>query len=473
LLPSFDQRIAVLGDVMLDRFVYGVAKRLSPEAPVPVVRQTRSQSMAGGAGNVARNLAALGASPVLIGLAGVDREGDELAQHLGSDARLVRSAEWRTIVKLRVIAHHQQVVRIDDELPRAATSVEHVALMSELSRGLRDARALILSDYAKGVLTRDACAEAIRAARRVGVVCFVDPKGNDYSRYAGADVLTPNASELAEATGMPTITDADVEAAARALLVRVDVGAIVVTRSEKGMMLIPRDGSIVDAPASAQEVFDVSGAGDTVIATLALSVAAGVPLADAMRFANAAAGVVVAKLGTAVCSATELERALRGTDGISEPLTREDAVRLVREWQAAGLEVGFANGCFDVLHAGHARMLRHARRQCDRLIVALNDDASVKRLKGPSRPINSLDDRASVIDSLASVDAVTFFSEDTPLELIHALRPDCLFKGTDYTIDQVVGAREIASWGGRTVLLNLLPGRSTTRIVERARGESN
>jgi len=452
---------------MLDRFVYGVAKRLSPEAPVPVVRQTRRQSMPGGAGNVTRNIAALGGKPVLISLIGHDAEGNELLDLLGPNAHLVRSTEWRTMVKERIIAQHQQIVRIDDEQPRDVSPLERDGLMAALGQSIQGARAVILSDYGKGVLTSGCCAEALRIASKAGVFSLVDPKGVDYSRYAGASVITPNASELAEATGMPTATDADVQAAARALLARIDVGAIVATRSEKGMMLVPRDGAVVNAPAIAQEVFDVSGAGDTVIATLALSIAAGLTLPDAMRFANAAASVVVAKLGTAVCSAAELELALRGSDGTGGALPREDAARLVHEWQAAGLTVGFANGCFDVLHAGHARMLREARRHCDRLIVALNDDASVTRLKGPTRPVNPLDDRASVIGALGAVDAVTSFSEDTPLELILDLRPDCLFKGDDYKIENVVGAREVASWGGRTVLLNLLPGRSTTGIVER------
>lgn len=472
MLPSLAHRIVVLGDVMLDRFVYGVARRLSPEAPVPVVRQTRRQSMAGGAGNVFRNIAALGGSSVLVGLVGVDHEGDELAALLGSEARLVRSPDWRTIVKLRVIAQHQQVVRIDDEQPRDATDLERESLLNELDVGLRGARALILSDYGKGVLTPRSCSAAIRAARSAGVISFVDPKGNDYARYSGADVLTPNATELAEATGLRTSTDAEVEIAARSLLDRVNVGAIIATRSEKGMMLVPRDGAVVNAPATAQEVFDVSGAGDTVIATLALSVAAGLTMPDAMRLANAAAGVVVAKLGTAVCTSSELELALRGSD-TGSALDIDQAASLVRDWQAAGLVVGFANGCFDVLHAGHARMLRHARRHCDRLVVALNDDASVTRLKGPSRPINALDDRAALVGALASVDAVTSFAEDTPLDLILALRPDRLFKGEDYALDQVVGAREVASWGGRTILLSLLPGRSTSGIVERAKQHSS
>lgn len=331
---------------------------------------------------------------------------------------------------------------------------------------------LILSDYGKGVLTETLCAEATALAQRLGVPCLVDPKGRDYTRYAGADLLTPNAAELAEASGLPVAADDEAEAACRNLLERFAVGAILATRSEKGMMLVRRGAAPIAAAAMAREVFDVSGAGDTVIATLALSIAAGHHLPDAMRLANAAAGVVVEKVGTAVCSVAELEHALRNADsGSGDVLTRDDAAQLVAAWRADGLRVGFANGCFDILHAGHARMLRNARRHCDRLVVALNDDASVTRLKGKGRPLNTLADRAAVIGALASVDAVTSFAEDTPLEAILALRPDRLFKGADYTLDQVVGAREIAAWGGSTVLLTLLPGRSTTGLIRRARNQ--
>nr|WP_268957145.1 D-glycero-beta-D-manno-heptose-7-phosphate kinase [Sabulicella rubraurantiaca] len=470
LSPLLPRRVVVLGDVMLDRFLYGEARRLSPEAPVPVVRLGRRDSMAGGAGNVARNLEALGGEPALLALAGNDAEGGELASLLGPAARLVRRPGRRTTVKLRVIAARQQVVRVDEEQERPADTAEEEALIQALADVLPGAAALVLSDYAKGVLTPRLCAEAITMARAAGVPCLVDPKGRDFGRYAGADLLTPNAAELAEATGMPVGTDAEAEAAARALLERVPVGAVLATRSEKGMLLVPRNGAAASVPAQAREVFDVSGAGDTAIATLALSVANGRDLEEAMRLANAAAGIVVGKLGTATCSAAELDHALREAEGaVGEALPEADAARLVREWQAAGLRVGFANGCFDILHAGHVRLLRDARRHCDRLVVALNDDASVTRLKGMGRPLNPLADRAAVIGALAAVDAVTSFGEDTPLELILQLRPDRLFKGSDYTLDQVVGAREIASWGGETVLLDLLPGRSTTRLVERAR----
>jgi D-beta-D-heptose 7-phosphate kinase/D-beta-D-heptose 1-phosphate adenosyltransferase len=470
MLDLSGRRIICLGDVMLDRFLYGDANRLSPEAPVPVVRLRRTQSMAGGAGNVARNIQALGGEAALIALAGQDAEGAEVAGLLGEAGHLLRSAARRTTVKLRVIAARQQVVRVDEEERREADAAEEAAIAAQLDALLPGAQALILSDYGKGVLTPRVLAAAIAAARAQGIPVLADPKGRDFTRYAGATCLTPNASELAEATGMPVASDAECEAAARAVLAAVPVEAVLATRSEKGMMLVRHDAPAVTVPAMAREVFDVSGAGDTVIATLALGVAAGLGLEGAMRAANAAAGVVVAKLGTATCSAAELDHAMRELEGATgEILTWPAAQRLVQSWHEKGLRVGFANGCFDILHAGHTRMLRAARAECDRLVVALNDDASVRRLKGAARPVNPLEDRAAVIAALASVDAVIAFPQDTPLEAILALRPDRLFKGSDYTIEQVVGAPEVASWGGRTVLLDLLPGRSTTSILARGR----
>jgi D-beta-D-heptose 7-phosphate kinase/D-beta-D-heptose 1-phosphate adenosyltransferase len=470
MLDLSGRRIICLGDVMLDRFLYGDASRLSPEAPVPVVRLSRTQSMAGGAGNVARNIQALGGTAALVALVGEDAEGAEIAGLLGEAGHLLRGPARRTTVKLRVIAARQQVVRVDEEERREADAAEEAAIAARLEALLPSADALILSDYGKGVLTPAVLAAAIAAARARGIPVLADPKGRDFSRYAGATFLTPNATELAEATGMPVGTDAECEAAARAVLASVAVDAVLATRSEKGMMLIRRDAAAVTVPTMAREVFDVSGAGDTVIATLALGVAAGLGMEGAMRAANAAAGVVVGKLGTATCSAAELDHAMRELEGATgEVLSWPAAQRLVQSWHEQGLRVGFANGCFDILHAGHTRMLRAARGECDRLVVALNDDASVTRLKGAPRPVNPLEDRAAVIAALASVDAVIAFPQDTPLEAILALRPDRLFKGSDYTIEQVVGAPEVASWGGRTVLLDLLPGRSTTRILERGR----
>lgn len=471
MLDFAGRRVAILGDVMLDRYLYGEAPRLSPEAPVPVVRLGRVEAMPGGAGNVARNVAALGGEARLVALRGDDAAGRELETMLGGLARLAVSPRRMTTVKLRIIAARQQVVRVDEERAEPADPAERDALLARLAEALDGAQALVLSDYAKGTLTADVVRAALALATDRAIPCLVDPKGRDFARYAGAGVLTPNAPELAEATGMPVAATPECEAAARTLLARLALGAVLVTRSEKGMLLIPRDAPAVAVPAQAREVFDVSGAGDTALAALALGVAAGFPLAEAMRVANAAAGVVVGKLGTATCSAAELDHALRAQEGATgEVLPWPVAARLVAGWRAAGLRVGFANGCFDVLHAGHVQLLREARRHCERLVVALNDDASVARLKGPGRPMNALADRAAVIGALAAVDAVIAFAEDTPLDAIRALRPDRLFKGQDYALEDVVGAADVASWGGGTVLLPLLPGRSTTGLVARARG---
>ncbi len=453
--------VLVVGDVMLDRYLYGSVERISPEAPVPVFSRGRESAMPGGAGNVARNITALGARATLVGLVGARSEAlrDAIAAAGITDA-LVESATRPTTTKLRIVAGNQQMMRIDDEATGAPSEAETTALLAAIEAALA-ARpdAVILSDYGKGVLALPILAR-LRAA---GVAVFVDPKGADFSRYAGATCITPNAAEMALAAGLPTRSDEDCAAAARAVMARDGVSAILVTRSAKGMMLV-RPDAMLSIPARAQEVFDVSGAGDTVIAALALAHAGGRSLEDAMRIANAAAGIVVARLGTATTSAAELTAALAGGEG-SALLDLAATRALVAQWKAAGLSVGFANGCFDILHAGHVAMLAQAAAGCDRLVVALNSDASVARLKGPSRPVNRLEDRAAVIAALRQVAAVTSFSEDTPLATITALLPDVLIKGADYTAETVVGWPEVRANGGRLLLAELLPGRSTTAIL--------
>ncbi len=453
--------VLVVGDVMLDRYLYGSVERISPEAPVPVFSRGRESAMPGGAGNVARNITALGARATLVGLVGARSEAlrDAIAAAGITDA-LVESATRPTTTKLRVVAGNQQMMRIDDEATGALSEAETQALLAAIEAALA-ARpdAVILSDYGKGVLS----APILARLRAAGVAVFVDPKGADFGRYAGATCITPNAAEMALAAGLPTRSDEDCAAAARAVMARDGVRAILVTRSAKGMMLV-RPDSMLSIPARAQEVFDVSGAGDTVIAALALAHAGGRSLEDAMRIANAAAGIVVARLGTATTSAAELTAALAGGEG-SALLDLAATRALVAQWKAAGLSVGFANGCFDILHAGHVAMLAQAAAGCDRLVVALNSDASVARLKGPSRPVNRLEDRAAVIAALRQVSAVTSFSEDTPLATITALLPDVLIKGADYTAETVVGWPEVRANGGRLLLAELLPGRSTTAIL--------
>ncbi len=473
-------RILVLGDVMLDRYLYGEVERISPEAPVPVVRLRRSVAMLGGAGNVARNISALGGRAVLIGLRGRDGTAGELAALLAADPRIedamAESATRPTICKMRVVAGTQQVARLDDEVADPADAAEAAALVAATDRALAaGCAALVLSDYAKGVLAPAVVEAAIAAARARGVPVLVDPKRDDFAAYRGADLLTPNARELGRAARMPVGTEAEVAAAARAVMAPAGLPALLCTRAERGMTLVRADGAVASVPAVAREVFDVSGAGDTVIATLALAHAAGRPLEDAMRLANAAAGIVVGKLGTATVTAEELAHALHAAGDAANGgalLDRAASIRLIAEWRAHGLRIGFTNGCFDVLHAGHVALLSAARRRCDRLVVGLNTDASVARLKGPARPVNPLADRAAVLAALAAVDAVVPFAEDTPLELIRALMPDVLVKGADYTIDRVVGADLVQAAGGVVALVELLPGRSTTAILARGGGAS-
>ena len=461
--------VLVVGDVMLDRYLYGAVERVSPEAPVPVVARAREVAMPGGAGNVARNVTALGARATLVGLVGAGGVLRGEIARAGIEDRLVESATRPTTEKLRVIAGQQQMLRIDDEATGPLSEADEAGLLAALDAALTAGPdAIIVSDYGKGV-----CTPAVLARLRGGAPVLVDPKGADFSRYAGAACITPNAAEMALASGLPTRTEAECAAAARAVMARDGIGAILVTRSARGMMLV-RAADALSVPARAQEVFDVSGAGDTVIAALALGLAAGrgatgaadAVLEDAMRLANAAAGIVVAKLGTATASAAELTAAMAGNG--SALLDRAAVGTLVAQWKAAGLRVGFANGCFDILHAGHVGMLTQAAAACDRLVVALNDDASVTRLKGPGRPVNGLEDRAAVIAALRPVAAVTSFANDTPLALIEALLPDVLVKGADYSAGQVVGWPAVRAAGGRLLLAELLPGRSTTSILSRA-----
>ncbi|WP_375373060.1 D-glycero-beta-D-manno-heptose-7-phosphate kinase [Roseomonas sp. KE2513] len=473
------QRILCLGDVMLDRFQYGRIDRISPEAPVPVVRVVDSRAMLGGAGNVARNIVSLGGEAVLVGLVGEDAAGREVASLIAASPGLVdanvRSAARPTIAKTRIIAGHQHVVRLDEEVTEGVSAADAAAARARVSEMLPGCRALVISDYAKGLLSAEVVGHAIAEARKLGLPVLVDPKRDDFAFYRGATVLTPNLRELRAAARRPVETDEEVAEAARALMLEAEAGAILVTRSEKGMLLVEAGGGAQAVPAHAREVFDVSGAGDTVIAVVALAVAAGQALPRAMRIANAAAGVVVGKLGTATLDIAELAAAVEADAGEDAEVAGKvvasagQALSVVEGWRRRGLEVGFTNGCFDILHRGHVTMLQAARAKCDRLVVALNTDESVARLKGPGRPVNALEDRQAVIAALQSVDLVLSFAEDTPLDLITRLGPDVLFKGADYTEDQVVGGEVVRARGGRVALIDLVPGRSTTNIIARSR----
>jgi len=471
-------KILCLGDVMIDRFAYCQTERISPEAPVPVLLLEGIRSMLGGAGNVARNIAALGGKAILMGLQGRDavaREVDALIDELpGLTSRMVTSKNRPTICKTRYLAGHQQIVRIDEERTHPLDAEEETALIDAARGALAEVNAVILSDYGKGVLSPGIIESVISRARAIGVPVYVDPKADDFRRYRGATCITPNQKELALASHLPVGSDLEVVAAAAKVMQEAETAAILATRSDKGMALVEASGDAYLEAARAREVYDVSGAGDTVIAVLALACASGHSMPQAMRLANTAAGIVVSKLGTATVELDELmlelSRDVRDKEWHhAKYFSAAEAETLVRRWKNHGLRVGFTNGCFDIVHAGHVSLLAAARAQCDRLIVALNTDESTKRLKGPERPVNGLADRSAVIAAVESVDAVISFDDDTPLELIRRLKPDVLIKGGDYTVETTVGADVVQEYGGRVVLIDLIEGRSTTRLINAIR----
>jgi len=472
-----DRRVVVVGDLMLDRFLWGQVRRVSPEAPVPVVDLERETRSAGGAANVARNLAGLGLQVELVGVTGADPGRDLLLAELtradlDSDGVLI-ARDRGTTIKTRVLGNRRQLVRIDEEqaAPLSERNREH--LLAAATTRLARADALLLSDYAKGVLTADLCQALIAAARDRGLPVLVDPKAEDFGRYAGATLITPNRGELARATGVAEQDLDALVAAGSVLRETLNLESLVLTLSEQGLVLIEVDGNH-PIPATAREVYDVSGAGDTVIATFAAGLVAGLRRVDSAHLANLAAGIVVGKVDTAPITAPELLAALdaeaaRGQAAKIRAL--EAAGTQVRRWQAAGERVVFTNGCFDLLHVGHVTYLERARRYGQRLVVGLNTDASVRRLKGPERPLIGQADRARVLAALAAVDLVILFDRDTPLTLIEQLRPDVLAKGADYREEQVVGAPEVKSWGGRVVLVPLVEDRSTTGIIARMQAD--
>ena len=463
--------VMVIGDVMLDRYVYGAVERISPEAPIPILTVEREVAVPGGAGNVVRNLTALGAAVAFVSVVGDDQAGSDLTGLIGGQPGvepwlLVQSGR-STTVKTRYVSQGQQLLRAD----REETAPINAKLAERMLRIAGDTLAAtsvaVLSDYRKGVLAGDIPAQLIAAARQAGRRVVVDPKGPDYARYAGADVVTPNRRELAEATGMTVDSEAAIVAAAAALRDAHGFGAVLVTRAEDGMTLLDAQGAH-HFPAEAAEVFDVSGAGDTVVATLAAGMAAGLDLPVAARLANIAAGIVVGKVGTAVAREEDLLAALSLQGGTFRKIvTREAAAEQVERWRRRGWRTGFTNGCFDLLHPGHAHLLEQARGQCDRRVVGLNSDASVRRLKGATRPVQPEAARAAVLASLSAVDLVCIYDEDTPEATLEALRPELLVKGADYALDAVVGADMVRGWGGRVWLAELTPGFSTTATVQR------
>ncbi len=477
--------VLVAGDIMLDRFVYGTVERISPESPVPVLSVTREESMLGGAGNTLANLAGLGAKGMILSVIGEDEDGKavrKLVRDLGlGDEGLLTDAARPTIVKTRHLAGHQQLLRTDHEKKGAIEDALASALLQKAAKMMESAKVLVLSDYGKGMLRTDVIASLIEMARAKKIPVIVDPKGQDFSIYKGADIVTPNRKELSEAAkGAPLDTDTGIAAAAENIIADCGIAAVVATRSRDGMSVIQKNKTPLHLRGHDIEVFDVSGAGDTVIATLAAAIGAGADITEAAALANIAGGIAVQKVGTAPIRAQELLDAAEGggfayADKKAPLLSTDEAAEQVKRWRAKNLKIGFTNGCFDILHAGHVTYLNAARGRCDKLVVGLNTDASVKILKGEDRPVHDEQARAAVLAALACVDMVVLFGagkkdgDNTASALVHALKPDLYFKGGDYAKDQIPEAPAVESCGGAVVIIPAVEGQSTTSSIKKIR----
>ncbi len=465
-------RVLCIGDIMLDRYIYGGAERLSPEAPIPVLKKTREKEVLGGVGNVVANIAALGAGVCVVTVVGDDEAGQGITRLLETagcaTTGLITDKTRPTTIKTRFIAGQQQLLRVDHEETKAVSKTVADQIKNAIAHELKNCDVVAMSDYAKGVLSQETVRDIINLAKSAGKRVIVDPKIRDFSYYHGADLITPNRKELEEATGQKAGTDDEVRAAALKVIHDCGIGAVLATRSQDGMSVITASDAPVHIRAAAREVFDVSGAGDTVVATIAAAMASGASLTLAAQLATVAAGIVVGKQGTATVTPDEIESLLssRSDSAVTLAQVQEQANR----WRARGLKIGFTNGCFDLLHPGHISLLKQAREQCDRLIVGLNTDRSVSRLKGPTRPVQKENARATVLNALGTVDLVVLFDEETPINLIKGISPDVLIKGADYTVDKVVGADHVLSYGGRVFLAKLEDGFSTTATVKKISG---
>lgn len=469
-----DAEVLVVGDVLLDRFIDGKVTRISREAPVPVLKFGNARALMGGACNVAANILATGGAVTLVGMTGIDQAAEELGELCRGFPRLspslIADPSRPTSVKTRYLTGWQQLLCIDSDDARPIDPATRERLVATAKTAMASVKVMVLSDYGRGALDNASIRSLIEAARASGRPIVVDPRRSDAAIFAGATLLTPNIEEMEAFTGIRADSDDSAIAACQTVLDRVDIGAVLLTRGAAGMTLMERGAKApLHVPAETHRVFDVTGAGDTVVATIASVLATGAPLADAVRLANTAAGIVVAKPGTATASPQELRQALGAPkgDGVT---TRDEAAEHARLWRGLGLKVGFTNGVFDLLHRGHLFSLEQAKRRVDRLVVGVNADASVRRLKGPTRPVQDEQTRAAILAALRQVDMVVIFSEDTPEELIRAVRPDLLFKGADYADGEIPGGAFVKTNGGTVEFLPLLEGFSTTSTVTKVRG---
>ena len=473
--------ILVVGDIMLDRFVYGAVDRISPESPVPVLSIKREERMLGGAGNTLANLAGLGTLAQIISVVGDDEEATEVRseiEKLGFKSDdLVVDASRPTTIKTRFLSGHQQLLRTDFEDNTEINDETAKAVIQNAGAAIKNVQAVILSDYGKGLLRDDIIAEIIAAAKSKNIPVIVDPKGQDFSIYRGASVITPNKKELSEATkGAPVSTDQEVEAASQKLIAEDGIDAVIATRSADGISVIQKGEAPVHIPTKDIEVFDVSGAGDSVIATISAALAADADLPEAAQLANIAGSIVVTKVGTAPIRADELAAAL--SESSAAVISTQEAAEQIKRWKARGLKTGFTNGCFDILHFGHVSYLKEARAHCDRLIVGLNSDSSVRILKGDDRPVHDETSRSAVLGALESVDMVVLFGaekdgdDNTAIALLESLKPDIYFKGGDYTEDQIPEAPTVKSNGGEVKIMPVYEGHSTTNSIAKSKTQA-
>mgnify|MGYP001047061696 CR=1 FL=1 len=472
-LRAREVRALVIGDLMLDEYLWGRAERISPEAPVQVVDVVREDIRLGGAGNVVNNLVALGCKVSVCSVIGADDNGTSLCHAfsgMGVDTTAVfEDPSRRTGKKTRVLAAHQQIVRIDRESNEDIDPGYEEMILEYLQRDGGDFQVLVVSDYLKGVLTQPVLKGIIEAGCRLGIPVVVDPKGNDYSKYRGATVITPNRREAEQASRIAICDESSLNAAASRLLADLQLNSILITRSEAGMSLFHASGETLHIPTVAREVFDVTGAGDTVLAVLSLGLATGLPIEDAARLSNVAAGIVVGKLGTSTVTPQEIvtEVCHDHRDSDSKIKNLDVLAGIVAAEKGRGRKIVFTNGCFDLLHVGHVKYLQKARAFGDLLVLGLNSDDSIRRLKGEKRPLIAEEERAHILAALDCIEYVVIFEEDTPLGLITALKPDVLVKGGDYTLDGVVGRDLVESYGGRVELVSFVDGRSTSNIIDK------